>query len=341
MKALSVREPGVVEIIDVPDPEVGPEDVLLDVRFVGLCGSDLKAYRGGAANLTYPRIPGHEIGAVVKAVGEAVPDSIAVGDWVTVSPYTACGVCPACHIGRTNCCEFNQTLGVQRAGALSRWFAVPYTDVVRSDKLTLEELVLVEPMSVGYHAANRARLSEIDTVLVIGAGTIGLGVIAAAARKGATVIVADIDDGKLRVARKFGADFTVNTLERDALEVIGELTDCEGVSAAIEAVGLPETYRLAVDAVCFAGRVVYVGYGKKPVTYDSTHFVRKELDIMGSRNALHEFPAVVRMLEKRERPFKDLITRVVLFEEAKQAFEDWDAAPGKFTKILVEVGEDH
>ena len=338
MKAVSLREPGVVEIIDVLDPKVGPEDVLLDIRYVGLCGSDLKAFRGGAANLIYPRVPGHEIAAVVKAVGEAVPESIVVGDRITVSPYTACGVCPACRVGRTNCCEFNQTLGVQRDGALSRWFAVPYTDVVRSDKLTLEELVLVEPMSVGYHAANRARLSEIDTVLVIGAGTIGLGVIAAAARKGATVIVADIDDGKLGVARKFGTDFTINTLEQDALALIGELTNHEGVSAAIEAVGLPDTYRLAVDAVCFAGRVVYVGYAKKPVTYDSTHFVRKELDIMGSRNALHEFPAVVKMIEKREQPFTDLITRVYPFEDAEKAFGDWDAAPGKFTKIVIEVG---
>ncbi|MCJ7738248.1 MAG: alcohol dehydrogenase catalytic domain-containing protein, partial [Anaerolineae bacterium] len=114
-----------MEIIDVLDPKVGPEDVLLDIRNVGLCGSDLKAYRGAAANLLYPRIPGHEIAAMVKAVGEAVPSSIVVGDRVTVSPYTACGVCPACRVGRTNCCAFNQTLGVQRDGALSRWFAVP------------------------------------------------------------------------------------------------------------------------------------------------------------------------------------------------------------------------
>jgi L-galactonate 5-dehydrogenase len=332
---VSLREPGVVEIIDVPDLEVGPEDVLLDIRYVGLCGSDLKAYRGGAANLTYPRIPGHEIAALVKAVGDAVPDSIVVGDRVTVSPYTACGVCPACRQGRKNCCEYNQTLGVQRDGALSRWFSVPYPDVVRSDILTLEELALVEPMSVGYHAANRARVSEIDTVLVIGAGTIGLGVIAAAVRKGATVIVADIDDGKLGIARRFGADVTINTLDEDALEVIGVLTKREGVSVAIEAVGLPDTYRLAVDAVCFAGRVAYVGYAKKPVTYDSTHFVRKELDIVGSRNALHEFPAVVKMIEKREQPFTDLITRVYPFEKAQQAFADWDAAPGKFTKVVV------
>ena len=338
MKAVSLREPGVVEIIDVPEPEVGPGDVLLDIRYVGLCGSDLKAYQGGAANLTYPRIPGHEIAALVKAVGEAVPESIAVGDRMTVSPYTACGVCPACRVGRTNCCEFNQTLGVQRDGALSRWFSVPYTAVVRSEILTLEELVLVEPMSVGYHAANRARISEIDTVLVIGAGTIGLGVIAAAARKGATVIVADIDDGKLGIARGFGADITINTLEQDALAVIRDLTKGEGVGVAIEAVGLPDTYRLAVDAVCFAGRVAYVGYATKPVTYDSTHFVRKELDIMGSRNALHEFPAVVQMIEKREQPFTDLITRVYPFAEVEKAFADWDATPGKFTKVVVEVG---
>ena len=121
------------------------------------------------------------------------------------------------------------------------------------------------------------------------------------------------------------------------LEVVKELTNGEGVSVAIEAIGLPDTFRIAVEAVAFAGRVVYVGYAKKEVTYDTTHFVRKELDIMGARNALRVFPAVIKMIEKRQQPFTDLITRTYPFDQTAQALADWDATPGKITKILIKL----
>lgn len=337
MKSVSIIQPRSVETVEVSDPFPGPEDVLLDVKYVGLCGSDLNSYRGGFALVSYPLIPGHELGAVVAARGDSVPDSIGVGDKVTVLPYTNCGVCPACRVGRPNCCQYNQTLGVQRPGALSERIAVPHTKVFRSDVLTLRELALVEPMSVGYHAANRGQVTEMDTVLAIGCGTIGMGVVAAAVRKGATVVAVDIDERKLSLARKFGAQHTINPHDQDVLQEVQQLTNGEGIRVAIEAVGLPQTYRLAIDAVCYGGRVVYVGYAKHEVTYDATDFVRKELDIRGSRNALRVFPAVLKMLEHREQPFTDLISRVYPFSQAGQAFADWDEDPGRFTKILIRV----
>jgi threonine dehydrogenase-like Zn-dependent dehydrogenase len=337
MKAVLMPAPGQVEIIDLDEPQPGPEEVLLEVHYVGLCGSDLNMYRGAMAIVSYPRIPGHELSGVIVAKGRQVPNSIREGDRVTVSPYSECGLCPACRAGRPNCCQFNQTLGLQRDGAMSSAFAIDYRKVFASKVLTLQELALVEPLSVGYHAANRGRVSELDTVLVIGCGTIGMGVIAAVARKGATVIAVDVDDDKLAGARKLGAQIAVNSTRQDVLAIARELTDGEGVSVAIEAVGLPDTFRLAVEAVAFAGRVVYVGYAKQEVCYDTTPFVRKELDILGARNALRVFPAVIKMLEKRERPFTDLITRIYPLAETAQAFHDWDAAPGQFTKILIDV----
>ena len=339
MRAVAITEARQVEVIEVPDPEMGLEDVLLDIKYVGLCGSDLNSYRGSFALVSYPLIPGHELSAVVADKGHRVPDSIQRGDRVTVSPYTNCGVCPACRTGRPNCCQFNQTLGVQRAGALSERFAVPYAKVHGSKVLSQQELALVEPMSVGYHAANRGQISEMDTVLSIGCGTIGIGAIAAAARKGATVIAVDIDDTKLALASRFGARHTINSTQgaSHVLEEVARLTDGEGVRVAIEAVGLPQTYRLAVEAVCYAGRIVYIGYAKKDVAFDTTDFVRKELDIRGSRNALRVFPAVIKMLEQREQPFPELITRTYSFEQAGQALADWEADPAQFTKILIEV----
>jgi threonine dehydrogenase-like Zn-dependent dehydrogenase len=337
VKAISLSAPRQVEIIETPEPQVDPEDVLVEVAFVGLCGSDLGMYRGSFSIGSYPRVPGHEVSGTIVSRGDSVPDSIAVGDRVTLWPYTECGVCPACRVGRPNCCQFNQTLGLQRDGALTARFAIPYTKVFSSQMLTLRELALVEPMSVGYHAANRGQVSEVDSVLVIGCGTIGMGAVAASVRKGSTVIAADIDDGKLELAGRFGAQHTINSDREDLSAAVAHLTAGEGVAVAIEAVGLPQTFRLAVDAVCYAGRVVYVGYAKEKVCYDTTNFVHKELDIRGSRNALRVFPAVITMLEGRRQPFDALITRTYPFSQAEQAFRDWDASAGAFTKILVGV----
>lgn len=337
MKAISIPAPRQVEIVDIPEPQLGPEDVLIEVHYVGLCGSDLGMYRGTFAIGSYPRIPGHEVGGIVVARGGEVPDLVQEGDRVMLSPYSNCGLCPACRLGRPNCCQFNQTLGLQRDGALAEHFAIDYSKAFASDVLTLEEMALVEPLSVGYHAANRGQVREVDSVLVIGCGTVGMGAVAASARKGATVIAVDVDETKLAQARKLGALHTVDSAQQDVLSTINQLTGGEGVSVAIEAVGLPQTYRLAVDAVCYAGRVVCVGYAKQEVCFDTALFVRKELDIRGSRNALRDFPAVIQMLEKRQQPFAELISRVYPFGETGQALADWDSNPGQMAKILIDV----
>jgi threonine dehydrogenase-like Zn-dependent dehydrogenase len=338
MKAISLPAPGRVEVIDVPEPQLGSEDVLVEIQYVGLCGSDLGMYRGTFAIGTYPRIPGHEVSGTIVNRGDRVPDSIQKGDRVTLWPYSECGICHACRQGRINACQFNETLGLQRDGAMVERFAIHYSKVFASLVLSPKELALVEPMSVGYHAANRGQVAEVDTVLVIGSGTIGMGAIAAAVRKGATVIVADIDDAKLELASRFGAQHTINSGRENLPEQVAGLTGNEGVRVVIEAVGLPQTYRLAVDAVSYAGRVVYVGYANQEVSYNTTLFVRKELDILGSRNALRVFPAVIKMLERRQQPFPDLITQVYPFDETGQALHDWDAAPGEFAKIMIRVG---
>jgi len=337
MRAVSVLKPMQVGIVEVPEPRTGPQDVLIDVHYVGLCGSDLQAYRGQSPMVSYPRVLGHEVSGTVAAVGSEVPGLLAVGQAVTVVPTTECGVCPACRAGRPNCCQFNETLGVQRDGALTARLSMPYTKVYASATLSAQELALVEPMSVGYHAANRGQVSETDAVLVIGCGAIGIGAIAASARKGATVIALDVDDAKLSLAQRFGAAQVVNSGREDALRRVRELTAGDGPQVAIEAVGLPQTYRLAVEAVCYAGRVVYIGYANAEVTYDSKEFVRKELDIRGSRNQLRTFPAVIRMMERRERPFADLVSRVYPLEQTGAALADWAADPARITRILIDV----
>ena len=337
MKAISLLAPRTVDITDVLKPHIGPEDVSVQVHYVGLCGTDLHSYRGASMLITYPRIPGHEVSGTVVAKGERVPDSIAVGDRVMLSPYAHCGHCTACRVGRTNSCRFNQTLGVQRDGALTRILAAHHSDVFSSASLSFEELVLVEPMSVGYHATNRGRVTRMDCVLVIGCGTIGMGVVAAASRKGARVIAVDVDAAKLDRARLFGAYQTINAASEDVLGAVNSTTEGDGASVAIEAVGSPRTYRLAIDAVAYAGRVVFIGYAAEKACFDTTAFVRKEIDIMGSRNALGVFPEVIAMMEQRQKPFEGLITKTYPFDETAQAFLDWDSEPGKVSKLLIDV----
>jgi threonine dehydrogenase-like Zn-dependent dehydrogenase len=284
-----------------------------------------------------PRIPGHEISGIIIDKGNQVPASFKIGDKATVSPYTNCGICPACRAGRINTCEFNQTLGVQREGALTTKIKVPYDKVFTNENLTLQELVLVEPMSVGYHAANRGEVRETDTVLLIGCGTIGMGALCAAVRKGATVIALDIDDSKLEMAKTFGATYGINSKKENALARIMELTNNEGVSAVIEAAGNPATFVLALEAVCFAGRVISIGYSKEEVKFNSQLIVRKELNIFGSRNALRVFPSVIQMFEHREKQYPNLITKIFPFDQVPEAFKFWDENTGIVSKILIDM----
>lgn len=331
MRALTMVAPGELAITDVAEP--GNEGVLLQVEMVGLCGSDLNSYRGNNPMVSYPRIPGHEIAATVLEGSDKYP----AGTRVTVSPYTSCGCCASCRNGRVNACEFNQTLGVQRDGALTERIRVPEEKLYTSPSLSLRELCLVEPLTVGFHAAARGRVTERDTVAIFGCGGVGLGAVAGSAFRGAQTIAIDQDDEKLEIARAAGAAHLINTRREDAAVKLKELTGC-GPDVVIEAIGLPETFRMAVEQVAFTGRVVYIGYAKQPVSYETKLFVQKELSIMGSRNALAgDFREVIAMLEAQRFPVERAISAVVGMDEASDYIARWAANPAAMKKIMVQV----
>jgi threonine dehydrogenase-like Zn-dependent dehydrogenase len=336
MRAFYIVAPGRTEIRELPVPTRAADEVLLRVRLVGLCGSDLNTYRGRNPMVTLPRIPGHEVAATIETVGSGVPPEFRSGVNVTLSPYTSCGQCPSCRRQRPNACQFNQTLGVQREGALTEFLAVPWRKLYHSSRLGLRELALVEPLTVGFHAAARGEATAGDTVAVFGCGAIGLGAIAGAAWRGASVIAIDVDEAKLDLARRVGASHTVNSATRDLHAELQRLQP-GGPDLVIEAVGLPTTFRAAVEEVAFTGRVVYIGYAKEPVTYETKLFIQKELDIRGSRNALGDFADVIARLEQGAFPVGALVTHTVPLEQAGDALARWDRNPAAVTKILVEV----
>ena len=337
MKAIRIREAGRCEIVDIPELEApGAGQVRLKVRRIGYCGSDLTSFRGLNPLVTYPRIPGHEIGATIDSLGADVPEKWQIGQNVLVSPYTNDGNCSACDVGRYNACRYNQTMGVQRDGALTEYINIPYEKLFTSEKLSLVEMALVEPLTVGFHAISRGETTAQDTVVVFGCGTIGLGAIAGASARDARVLAVDIDDKKLALAKLCGATGTINSMKESLHDRLQAITDGQGPQIMIEAVGLPQTFKACVEEVCFGGRVVYIGYAKAPVDYETKLFVMKELDIRGSRNAMPEdFKAVISHLESGEFPTSSVITKTVSFEDAPAALTQWNENPAEITKIHI------
>ena len=326
-----------MKVIDIDAPQMGDDEVLLRMKYVGFCGSDLNTFRGGNPMVKMPVVPGHEVGAVVEKVGKNVPDGLHEGMVVTVNPYTNCGKCASCRNGRVNACEHNETLGVQRWGAMRETLCLPWGKVIPAGSLTPRETALVEPMSVGFHAVSRAQVTDIDVVMVIGCGMVGMGAVVRSAQRGAVVIAADIDDEKLELARQMGATFTVNTRTEDVHQKLQEMTGGFGPDVVIEAVGSAPTYQMAVNEVAFTGRVVCIGYAKTEVSFQTKYFVQKELDIRGSRNAQpSDFRAVIRYMERKTCPVDRLISAVVKPEQAAEAMQRWVEAPGRVFRILVE-----
>ena len=337
MKALVLRKPGDACVENVPEPVPADAEILLRVRMVGFCGSDLNSFRGLNPLVSYPRILGHEVSATVVANSSRDSD-LAAGTDVALCPYTSCGQCASCRNGRTNACQFNQTLGVQRDGALTEFIAMPREKLFPA-KLSTKQLCLVEPLTVGFHAVARGCVTANDTVAIWGCGGVGLGAVAASSARGARTICIDVDDEKLALARAAGGTDAINSTRETLHERLLEMTSGRGPDVAIEAIGTPATFRAAVEEVAFTGRVVYIGYAKEPVSYETRLFVQKELDIRGSRNAQNEdFQSVIKFLEAGKFPVDRAVSLTVAMEEAANALRSWSENPSRFRKIMVNVG---
>jgi threonine dehydrogenase-like Zn-dependent dehydrogenase len=322
----------------VAEPSIGPGEVLISVSHVGLCGSDLATFTGMNPLVALPRIPGHEIGGEILAVGEGVPDTYKPGRRVTVLPYTSCGQCTSCRKGRINACRYNRTLGVQQEGALTERIALPADKVILNDLLPPRHLALVEPLAVGFHAIRRGRVAPGDHLAVIGCGMIGMGVLLGAIEAGARVTAIDVSPRKLEMARSFGAVGVIDAASDGVADAAERMTGGDGFDVVVEAVGSPVTFNQAVDLASFSGRVVYIGYSKAPVTYDTKFFNLKELDIHGSRNAtIDDFRAVIGCLERLGDKADALISRVFAFDDAAQALPHWASNRAETLKVVVEL----
>ena len=339
MKALFLTAIGKTEVREIEKPIVRAKEVLVRIVMVGFCGGDLNGFKGLFELQEYPNILGHEVGGTIEEIGSDVPTHITTGMNVTLYPYLNCGTCISCRKGRRNACQDNKTMGVRRPGAMTRYISIPWENLYSSEKLSLRELALVEPLTVGFHAAARGRVSKQDRVAVIGCGIVGMGAIASAVNRGAEVIAIDIDDAKMEIAKKIGAAHTINSSKVDLHEALNKITHGDGPDVIIEAVGNAHTYRSAVDEVAYTGRVVCIGYAKSPVEFNTGIFVRKEIEILGSRNCTDEFPEVIKYLEGGKFPVSDVISKVVSIDAAGKALADWAENPKGITKIMVDFDQ--
>jgi threonine dehydrogenase-like Zn-dependent dehydrogenase len=338
MKALFLTEVGKSEVREIEKPSPKAGEVLLKVGMVGFCGGDMNGFKGLFPLQEYPNILGHEVGASIEAVGTDVPEQFELGTNVTLYPYLACGTCVACRKGRPNACKTNKTMGVRRPGAMTRYVCAPWDDLFPSKKLSHRELALAEPLTVGFHAVSRGRVEARDRVAVMGCGIVGLGAVASAVNRKSTVIAIDIDDSKLDIARKIGVAYTINPSKEDLHHRLQEITDGDGPDVIIEAVGSPTTYRAAVEEVAFLGRVVCIGYAKAAVEFNTSLFVQKEIEILGSRNCVGktDFPEVISYLEEGKFPVDEVISKVISIDEGPETLAAWAANPQGIIKIMID-----
>ena len=337
MKAVRIVAPNEMGVAEIEKPAIKADEVLVKIKYVGFCGSDLNTYLGRNPMVKLPVIPGHEVGAIIEEVGSEVPSNLQKGMVVTLNPYTNCGNCASCRNGRFNACEHNETLGVQRQGVMCEYAALPWTKIIPAGNIPVKECALIEPMSVGFHAVSRGGVTDNEVVMVIGCGMVGLGAVVRAALRGAIVIAADIDDEKLALAKEVGATYSINTMTEDVHGRSQGSTGGYGVDVVIEAVGSPVTYVMAVNEVGFTGRVVCIGYAKSDVSFQTKLFVQKELDIRGSRNATpSDFRAVINCINKSNFPISKFISNIAKPEGAADAMKEWSENPGKVFRVLVE-----
>ncbi len=339
MKAIVIPNPNEIEIREVPMPKVKDGEALLKVRYVGICGADVASFTGNQPFTTYPRIPGHEFSAEIIEIPEN-DRGLKAGDIVTCNPYFNCGGCCSCERGFVNCCTDNQTMGVQRDGAFCEYISMPVERIYEGKGLSAEELALIEPFSISQHAVSRCEIKETDNVLVIGAGPIGLFALLAAKAKCKNVVVADILDNRLELAKEYGANAVVNTKNKSLEEFTNEFTQGKGFDVCIEACGAPETFLGCIENAAFAANIILIGNGKRETNFVHSVILKKELNIYGSRNALKDdFINNIDIVANKKADVMKMVSGVYDIEDALDAFKALANNDGTLAKLLIKIGE--
>lgn len=324
MRQIVLQQPGDFREQQADPPKPAAGEVLVRVHRIGVCGTDLHAFAGQQPFFTYPRILGHELGVeVVEA--PANDRGIRPGDHCAIEPYVSCGRCRACRLKRPNCCETLKVFGVHVDGGMQPYFRVPLPLLYKSDKLTLDQLALVETLGIGFHAVERSGLEPGEGALVVGAGPIGLAVTQFAIARGASVRVLELSEPRRAFVGKLG----VETLASPPAEPFGVVFDATGNNKAMEA---------AFEYVAPAGRLVFVGLVLGRISFEDPLFHRREMTVLSSRNSCFAFPHIIRMIENGQIDTSPWITDRLALGDVPKDFAALRQRPN-LVKAIIEVDE--
>ena len=340
MKALQLTAPKEFKAIEIDEPEQpGPGQALIRTSRMGICGTDVSCYLGKFPFFDYPRIPGHELGVEVVAVGEGV-DNVKAGDRCSVEPYLNCGKCHACSKGQVNCCENLKVFGVMMNGGLCERSLIRADKLHPSGKLSYEQLALVETLAIGCHATDRGAPEEGQHVLVIGAGPIGLATIQFTLLTGAVITVMDMSEERLNFCRdNYGIENLV-TFKGDGSELdrIKEITNGNLFDVVTDATGNNRSMSNALEYVAHTGSLVYVGITTQEVSFVHPALHRKEMNLLASRNALPgDFPRIIGLIEDGTINTDPWITHRVPFDEVAERFDSLTRPETGVLKAIIEV----
>lgn len=341
MHALQLEKPLAWRMIDIPEPTApGPGEALVRVQRVGICGTDFGGYLGKMPFFSYPRIPGHELGVEVLAVGEGVAN-VKPGDRCSVEPYINCQKCYSCRRGFTNCCEHHKTLGVMCDGGLTERIILPARKLHLATNLTPDQCALVETLAIGCHAVDRCHPQPGENVLVIGAGPIGLSAIEFAKLTGARIVVMDISESRLAFVRnKMGVpDTLIVRGDETDVKTLADLTNGQLADVVIDATGSNKSMTRALEFAAFAGRVVYVGITQQMLEFPHAPIMhRRELTLLASRNALsRDFSRIIALIEAGTIDTRPWITHHAPFAEVPEIFPNWIKPETGVIKAIVHM----
>lgn len=337
MKAVYLRKPYEINIIDVPKPATKDGHALIKIKSLSICGSDIGAYKGNNVLVSYPRIIGHEIAGEVVEIGENSKD-IRVGDRVVLEPYIFCGHCYPCSIGRTNCCKTLNVLGVHVDGGMVEYFSHPQELLHKvPNNISWDLMPLAEPLTISLHSIHRGEVKEGEFVTIIGAGPIGLLASLVALHYKAIPILIDIINERLEYAKTLGVNYTINSQSEDAVDKIKEITNGVMSQVVIEASGSNQAIKDSYEYVSYAGRVVYTGWPKGNTELPTAIITKKELDVRGSRTSANEFQEALQLISENKVNVRAVISKIVDFDELPQAVVHMCEHPEKYLKIVALV----
>jgi 2-desacetyl-2-hydroxyethyl bacteriochlorophyllide A dehydrogenase len=340
MQAIILKQPGQFALRSVEEPGPPPPgEALVRVRKVGVCGTDLHAYKGEQPFFRYPRILGHELAVEVVEVNGPAP-GLTVGAHCAVEPYLSCGRCPACRRGKSNCCLNMQVFGVHRDGGMRDFAHLPIPSLHPSPILSDEQLALVEPLAIGAHAVARAQLVSGERVLVIGAGPIGLAVIQFALLAQTQVVVLDVSEQRLRFCHQLWPQVTCLDGRGAPLEALQTLVGDDLPTAVFDATGNAQSMCASFFYTAYAGRLIFVGLFRGDITFHDPDFHQHELTLLSSRNATTaDFRHVIAALETKQVDIASWITHRATTATMMDQFPQWFERESGIIKAVIDFSQ--